>query len=156
YVITGHGPENRWEKVDPKAPSLVCFDKNTGKIFWQDHSPGDRILHGQFASPTIITINGKTQVIAPQGDGWLRSFEPATGKVIWEFNTNSPDAMDNPKPGFLGRRNCLPATAVFHENRLFIGNGHELEQNSGAAWFYCIDPTRTGDISPHVAVKPGQ
>ena len=61
----------------PNAPSLVCFDKNTGKVVWKDNLPGKDILHSQFASPTVIEVNGRTQVVAPQGDGWLRFFRTA-------------------------------------------------------------------------------
>lgn len=133
--------------MNADAPSLICLNKNTGKIVWQDNSPGKNILHGQFASPTVITVNGKTQVVAPQGDGWVRSFDAATGKLIWKFDTNLPDAKWD---GGRGTRNYLPATAVFHDNRIFIGNGQEREWAGGPAWFYCIDATKTGDISPHL------
>ena len=149
YVTTGNGINN-WDgdcKVNAKAPSLVCFDKNTGKIVWQDHSPGDKIIHSQFASPTIITTDDKTQIVAPQGDGWVRSFHAVTGKLNWEFNTNPPDATDD---GVRGTRNYLPATAVFYKNRIYIGNGREPEHGRGEAWLYCVDPTKVGNISPHL------
>ena len=42
----------------------------------------------QFASPTIATIDSRAQVIVPQSDGWVRSFDPQTGKKIWEFDIN--------------------------------------------------------------------
>lgn len=157
YVITGNGV-NWWDKdgeVNADAPSLVCFNKNTGKIVWQDNSPGSDIMHSQFASPTIVTINGKTQVVAPQGDGWVRSFDAATGKLIWKFDTNPPDAKFDRKR-HTGTRNYLPATAVFHDNRIFIGNGQEPELWSGPAWLYCIDASKTGDVSPHLPDGPGK
>ncbi len=156
YVITGNGPNN-WDgdlKVNEAAPSLVCFNKNTGKIVWQDKSPGKDILHSQFASPTVVTVNGKVQVVAPQGDGWVRSFDAANGKLIWKIDTNPPDA----KWGESGRgtRNYLPATAVFHENRIYIGNGQEPENRGGVAWLYCIDATKSGDISPQLPNGPAK
>jgi outer membrane protein assembly factor BamB len=155
YVITGNGVNNWHEvKVNADAPSLVCFNKNTGKIVWQDNSPGKDILHSQFASPTIITIGGKTQVVAPQGDGWVRSFDAATGKLIWKFDTNPPEAKWNSNGG--GTRNYLPATAVFHDNRIYLGNGQEPEIGAGSAWLYCIDATKTGDVSPHLPDGPGK
>ena len=82
YVITGNGVNAHTDKLNADAPSLVCFDKNTGRMVWKDNSPGKNIYHSQFASPTVITINGMTQVVAPQGDGWVRSFDAATGKLI--------------------------------------------------------------------------
>lgn len=155
YVMTGNGIYflDGKPKVNAAAPSLVCFNKNTGKIIWQDNSPKDKIIHSQFASPTLFTIDGKTQVVSPQGDGWVRSFDAATGKLIWQFNTNPPEAIDD---GVWGTRNYLPATAVFYENRLYIGNGREPEHPSGVAWLYCLDPAKSGDISPHLPTGPGK
>jgi outer membrane protein assembly factor BamB len=157
YAITGHGVDGDGKVAAPEAPSLVCFDKLTGKVIWKDNSPGKDILFSQYASPTVIQINGQTQVVAPQGDGWVRSFEGATGKLLWKFDTNPPDAEYDPHEGPEKRtRNYLPASAVFHENRLYIGNGQEPESYSGPACLYCIDPTRSGDISPHVPDGPGK
>jgi outer membrane protein assembly factor BamB len=157
YVLTGNGVQ--WEDgkrvVAADAPSLVCFEKTTGKVVWKDTSPGKNILFGQFASPTVIEAGGRVQVVAPQGDGWLRSFDAATGKPIWQFDTNPPDATyadgypDN-------TRNDLPATAVFYEGRVYIGNGQEMEVGSGVAWLYCIDPTKAGDISPEFTSGPNK
>ncbi len=151
YVVTGHG--TRWDHDNNKlvvddAPSLVCLNKTTGKVVWKDSSPGKNILDGQFASPTVIEVGGKVQVVAPQGDGWVRSFDAATGKLVWQFDTNPHDAKGDATDPDNSTRNDLPATAVFYENRLYIGNGQELEHYSGVAWLYCIDPTKTGDISP--------
>ena len=80
-------------------------------------------------------------------------FDPATGKVLWKFDTNPPDAKWDSEYR-AGTRNYLPATAVFHGNRLYIGNGQEPELYEGPAWLYCIDPSKTGDISPFLADGP--
>ena len=74
--------------------------------------------------------------------------------MLWKFDTNPPDAVR--KRNGSGTRNELPASAVFHENRLYIGNGQDPEGGTGPAWLYCLDPTRTGDISPQVADGPGK
>src|SRR5262249_38041929 len=137
----------------PDAPSLVCFDKHTGKVVWKDNSPGKDILYGSVASPTVIEINGRAQIIAPLGDGWVRAFDPSSGKLLWKFDTNPPDAKDD-KESARGTRNGLLATAVFHENRLYIGNCHDPEYGGLPAWLYCIDPSKSGDISPHLGVGP--
>jgi outer membrane protein assembly factor BamB len=47
YVTTGNGRD--WEGdilPAPHAPSLLCLDKHSGKVLWQDNSPGKNILHG--------------------------------------------------------------------------------------------------------------
>src|SRR5262245_11457952 len=73
YVITGNGrswPSN--QVTAPTTPALVCFDKLTGKVVWEDHSPGTNILFAEWASPLVTEVGGRPQVIAPQGDGWVR------------------------------------------------------------------------------------
>jgi outer membrane protein assembly factor BamB len=48
FVETSNGRDDSHEKVpSPKAPSFIVVNKSTGKVIWQDNSPGDRILHGQ-------------------------------------------------------------------------------------------------------------
>src|SRR5436309_3152149 len=39
YVQTGNGGPEDFRVVAPKAPSLVCLDKRTGKLIWSDNSP---------------------------------------------------------------------------------------------------------------------
>ena len=77
----------------PKAPSIIAVDKKTGKLVWEDDSPGDRILHGQWSTPAVGTIGGIVQVMHGQGDGWVRGYEAATGKKLWEFDTNPKDSV---------------------------------------------------------------
>lgn len=155
FVITGNGAfwwqENNSIVVEaPEAPSLVCLEKATGKVVWQDNSPGKNIMHSQFATPTIIEVGGRAQVVAPLGDGWVRSFDPATGEKLWEYDTNPPGAGYYQSGGGNSdplSANYLPASAVFHGGLLYIANGQEPEVSSGQGWLHCIDPTRSGDIS---------
>ncbi|WP_020475990.1 outer membrane protein assembly factor BamB family protein [Zavarzinella formosa] len=158
YVITGTGHtfDKDRETAAARAPSLVCLEKASGKVVWRDDTPGKDIRMGQFASPTVIEVKGQTQVIAPQGDGWVRSFDAATGKLLWKFDTNPHDVPD--EPGGLARnreRHELPSTAVFHDGRLYIGNGSVYDSpDPTSAWLYCIDPSKTGDISPEFTSGP--
>ena len=77
FVTTNNGVgEDRVKIPKPDAPSLVCLNKDTGEIYWKDNSPGSNILVTQFSSPTIAEIQGQTQVIVPQSDGWVRAFRP--------------------------------------------------------------------------------
>src|SRR5206468_1184631 len=49
YVITGNGVDDTHKHVvAPKAPAIVCFNKNSGKVVWTDNSPGANVLHGQW------------------------------------------------------------------------------------------------------------
>jgi outer membrane protein assembly factor BamB len=149
YVITGHGAPYEKAVPNPEAPSLVCLDKRTGKVVWQDNSPGENILHGQWASPLVIEVNGQAQVIAPQGDGWLRSFDAETGKPLWWFDMNSKESQWR-----LTRstRNTILATPVYYDGRVYLGSGLHPEHGEGRGRLCSIDPAKRGDISSELAV----
>lgn len=151
FVITGNGIDEAHIKIPaPEAPSLVCLDKNTAEVLWTDNSPGANILHTQVASPLVAELAGKVQVITPQGDGWLRSIDAMTGKLIWKFDMNHKDARWD--LGGSGNRNNILAAPVLYKNRIYIGSGQEVEHGEGPGRLVCIDPTKTGDISSQLAV----
>ena len=142
YASTSNGHDESHVKVpSPRAASIVAVNRKTGKLAWQDASPGDRILHGQWASPTVGRIGGVDQVIMGQGDGWMRGFEAATGAKLWEFDTNSKDSVW-PKT-----RNELVGTAVVHDGLVYIANGHDPEHGEGVGHLYAIDASKRGDIT---------
>jgi outer membrane protein assembly factor BamB len=143
-VCTSNGVNDDNKVQSPKAPSLIAIDKNTGKVKWQDNSPGDKIVLGQWSNPAYALIKGKGQVIFGGGDGWLRAFEAETGKPLWRFNCNTRAA----RAGAKGDRNYLVSTPVVYDNKVYIGTGQEPSLGSGPADFWCIDPTKTGDVSP--------
>ena len=52
FVETSNGRGD--EKLpSPKAPSFLAVNKNTGKVVWQDNSPGEGIVNGQWSSPAL-------------------------------------------------------------------------------------------------------
>src|SRR5690606_16656917 len=68
-VCTSNGVDNSHVNLPaPNAPSFIAVDKNTGKVLWQDDSPGTNILHGQWSSPCYAVIDGVPQVIFAGGD----------------------------------------------------------------------------------------
>jgi outer membrane protein assembly factor BamB len=153
YMVTSNGVGEDHIKVPaPEAPALICFDKRTGKVVWQDNSPGKRILDAQRSSPLVIEANGRGQVLMGQGDGWLRSFDPATGKLLWKCDLNRKDARYD--LGGRGTRNYVMATPVYAEERVYIAPGQDPEHYEGEGFLHCIDPTRQGDISLEVETAP--
>ena len=150
YVITGNGVDWTQSNVPaPLAPSLVCVNKNTGKILWEDHSSGTNIIFGEFASPLVIEAGGGAQVIAPQGDGWVRSFEAKTGKLLWKFDIN-PKATER-RFG----RNLFLNSPVFHAGHVYIAGGRNVELGEGPGRLVCLDPTKRGDVSLELEDRPG-
>ena len=152
YVTTGNGVgEDQMTAPAPQAASLLCIDQTTGKVLWSDNSPGKNILHSQWSSPLVVEVAKRVQVIAAQGDGWVRSFDTLTGELIWKFDTNPKSAAW--KLGGRGTRNYLPATPVFHDGKVYIGNGQAELNGDGVGHLWCIDATRVPknrekDLSP--------
>jgi outer membrane protein assembly factor BamB len=142
YAETSNGLDENNEKVPgPKAPSFIAVDKNTGKVAWQDSSPGDRILHGQWSSPAIGEAGGVLQAFFPGGDGLLYGFDARSGQKLWTFDLNPKDAV------FPKTRNYVIATPVFFDSKLFLAVGQDPENGEGIGHMYAIDPTKRGDIT---------
>jgi outer membrane protein assembly factor BamB len=173
FAVTSNGVDERHIDVPaPQAPSFIAVDKNNGKVLWQNNSPsvnllelpkgatpkekqafikqlvnkGKLLMHGQWSSPAYAVVNGEPQVIFPGGDGWMRGFDPRTGKEIWKFDCNPKDAFY--VLGSKATRNDFVATPVVYENRLYIGVGQDPEHEEGVGHFWCIDITKKGDVSP--------
>lgn len=142
YVGTSNGQDESHVNIpSPKAPSIIAVSKTTGKLVWEDNSVFDKILHGQWSSPTVAKIGGVDMLIHAQGDGWIRGYEALTGKKLWEFDTNPKDSVW-PKT-----RNEVIATPVAYEDKVYIANGQDPEHGEGVGHMYCIDPTKRGDIT---------
>lgn len=142
FVSTSNGQDESHVNVpSPKAPAIIAVNKKTGKLVWEDASPGDRILHGQWSTPAVGRIGGVDQVIMGQGDGWVRGYEALTGKKLWEFDTNPKDSVW-PKT-----RNEIISTPVIYEDKVYLSNGQDPEHGEGVGHMYCIDATKRGDIT---------
>jgi outer membrane protein assembly factor BamB len=158
YVVTGNGKELGKEDKplpQPRAPSFVAIHKTTGKIVWQDSSPGANVMEGQWTSPAYAEIGGRGQVIFPGGDGWLYAFEPKDGKLLWKFDCNPKGSIF--RTDSRGTRSYLMATPVVCGGKVYIGTGQNPENSPGPGHLWCIDPNGLGDVSPElVAAVPGK
>lgn len=145
FVVTGNGSDMKTGKVkNPTAPSFLAVDPKNGKIAWQDNSPGDRILTGQWGSPGYGVVDGQPQVVFPGGDGWLYSFEPASGKLLWKFNGKAHEKRlptGEPETTFQ-----FLAAPVFSGSSVFVAIG-EPEAGSGPGALRCLDARLRGDVT---------
>ena len=142
FVGTANGQDESHVHVpSPRAPSMIAVNKNTGKLVWEVNNVGERILHGQWSSPSVGKVGDVVQVVMGEGDGWVRGYEALTGKKLWEFDLNPKDSVW-PKT-----RNEVVATPVIWENKVFIANGQDPEHGEGVGHLYGIDATKRGDIS---------
>ena len=141
FLLTGNGVDESHITIpQPDAPSFIAVNKTTGKVVWEDHSPGGNILHGQWSSPAWGVIGGQPQVVFPGGDGWVYGFEPLTGKPLWKFDCNPKDSVYD--LGGKGTRNNIIATPVITGDRVFLGVGEDPEHGEGVGHLYAIDPSR--------------
>jgi len=145
FVVTGHGANYRTGLIkNPEAPSFLAVDRTSGKIVWQDNSPGEKIITGQWGSPGYGVVDGVAQVAFPGGDGWLYSFEATTGKLLWKFNCK---AHEKPSPtGEPETIYSLVAPPVFVGPHVFVAIG-EPEASSGAGALRCLDARGRGDVT---------
>jgi outer membrane protein assembly factor BamB len=142
FLHTSNGLDENNEKVPaPDAPSFIAVNKNTGKVVWQDNSPGNRILHGQWSSPALGESGGIMQAFFPGGDGLLYGFDALKGQKLWSFDLNPKDSV------FPKTRNYVIATPVFFDGKVYIAVGQDPESGDGIGHMYCIDPTKRGDIT---------
>ncbi|QDT96229.1 outer membrane protein assembly factor BamB family protein [Gimesia aquarii] len=155
FLLTSNGvDEAHLEVPAPRAPCFLAVNKKTGKVVWEDNTPFDQILHGQWSSPAIGEVNGQVQVYFPGGDGWLYAFTPegdgdGNAKLIWKFDLNPKDSKW--ELGGRGTRNAIISTPVFYDNSVILGVGQDPEHGEGVGHIYRIDATKTGDISPQIS-----
>jgi outer membrane protein assembly factor BamB len=152
FVITSNGVDKDHITIpSPQAPSFLAVDKKTGKPLWKSNLPGDNIMHGQWSNPVYAEANGKAQIIFPGGDGYIYSFNPKDGALLWKFDCNPKASVY--KLGGEGTRSDFVSTPVVWENKLYIGVGQDPEHKKGVGHLWCIDITKEPknkdkDLSP--------
>jgi outer membrane protein assembly factor BamB len=160
YLCTSNGvDESHLNLPSPGAPSLICLNAKTGVLVWKDHSAGRDVMHGQWSSPAYAD-EPVPQVIFGSGDGWLRGYDPATGKVLWKFDCNHKGAIY--ALGGTGDKSDFIAMPVVHNGRVYIGTGQDPEHFTGEANLWCIDlklavergaKAQAHDVSPTLLVR---
>jgi outer membrane protein assembly factor BamB len=150
-TLTANGVNYKGKVVAPEAPSFVAVNKHTGKVVWQDNSPGKNIMGWQGSNACAAEVHGRMQAIVPGGDGWLRGFEAQTGKLLWKFDCNPKASVF--KPGGRGDRGYPIGTPVFHDNKVYVAVGRVPQNGDGVGHLWCIDVSKKPankdlDLSP--------
>lgn len=107
---------------------IAAFNKNSGEELWRQ----DREEDTAWATPFIHEYNGKTQVITA-ATRKIRSYDLATGKLIWECGGLTPNAI--PMPVADSERVYL--TSGFRGNALLairLGRTGDLTDTDAIAW----------------------
>jgi outer membrane protein assembly factor BamB len=179
YLVTSNGVDEGHINIPaPQAPSFLAVNKKNGKVVWKTNAPsakvlqrgekedkesffkklqdrGQSLVHGQWSNPCFAVVKGKPQVLFPGGDGRVRAYEPNPSKkewkLLWEFDCNPKESIW--KLQGKGTRNNIIATPVVHENKLYVGVGQDPEHKYGVGHFWCVDITKSGDLSPELVVS---
>ena len=143
YATTGNGVDEGHINIPvPDAPSFVALDAATGKLVWESNLPGEQDPARHVVEPGLRRRSrAGRRSIFPGGDGWVYSFEPKTGKLLWKFDGNPKDSVW--VLGGRGTRNNLIATPVVWEDKVYIGVGQDPEHGEGVGNFWCIDASST-------------
>ncbi|MGQ0633342.1 MAG: outer membrane protein assembly factor BamB family protein [Planctomycetaceae bacterium] len=150
FVSTSNGVDEGHKVVaQPEAPVFVALNKNTGEVLWTDKSPGANVMHGSWSSPSCGVLGGTEQVLFAGGDGWVYSFDPkgenGKSKLLWKFDCNPKTSLYRLERA---TRNPLIGTPVIYDGLVYVGVGEDPEHGDGHGHFWCIDPTKRGDVSP--------
>jgi outer membrane protein assembly factor BamB len=151
YVTTGNGVDESHINIPaPKAPSFIALDKNTGKLVWESNLPGEQVIHGNWSNASYGVVKGRPQVVFGGGDGWVYSFEPKTGQLLWKFNANPKGAVY--ALGARGTKNDIIASPVVLDDKVFIGVGQDPEHGEGVGNLWAIDATQSGDVTDKAVI----
>jgi outer membrane protein assembly factor BamB len=180
YIGTGNGVDDGKPPM-PMSPSVIVLDKKTGRLLAKDDEMiGSRVFHGQWSSPSLGIVNNKPMVFYGAGDGVCYAFEAlrspseSTGFLpkAWSFDCNTPEhKIHDGKPvtyddgdkrddnttnhndwNYLGLDEII-ATPVFYKNRVYVAVGRDpLHGAKTKGGLFCIDATKTGDITQTGAI----
>jgi HEAT repeat protein/outer membrane protein assembly factor BamB len=146
-VSTSNGQnEGHMSVPSPRAPSLIAVDKRSGDVVWRAIGAGKDVLHGQWSSPVAANVNGRIQVLFGGGDGWLRSYDAASGHEVWRFDGNPKDARWLPRPRVLSR-SAIVASPVFEDGRVIVAMGQSPGHGDGPSLIHAINPNGQGDVT---------
>jgi outer membrane protein assembly factor BamB/HEAT repeat protein len=146
-VSTSNGQNEGHTRVpSPRAPSLIAVDRRSGEVVWRAIGAGGQVLHGQWSSPVAANVNGRMQVLFGGGDGWLRSYDAASGHEVWRFDGNPKDARWLPRPRVFSRGSII-ASPVFDDGRVFVAMGQSPGHGNAPSLIHAISPNGQGDVT---------
>lgn len=125
-------------QIDNQEQSfLVALDTATGEDVWRV----ERDESSQYSSPFVWNNSLRSELIV--GGMIYRSYDPATGKLLWQIDMNK------------GRSSATP---VAIGDRLFVGNEFRNRggDDDGGGRLYAIIPGGSGDITPPANAMSGE
>ncbi|MGE4060890.1 MAG: PQQ-binding-like beta-propeller repeat protein, partial [Sphingomonadales bacterium] len=112
------------EYPEEARPGMYAVDVKTGQYVWKapsaDNCAGKQFCHPGYSG--AITATGDL-VMAGANDGYIRFYDAATGKVVWEFNTVTEFKTVN---GAVARGGSMGggAAPLAHDGMLVMNSGY--------------------------------
>ena len=106
-------------------PFVAALRLSDGSVAWRFARETEARRKFAFCTCTLITVNGKPQVITPGADV-VNALDPDTGKEIWRVRYEGYSVV--PKP-------------VYGDGLLYVSSAFDTPE------VLCIDPTGSGDIT---------
>ncbi|HZU36435.1 MAG TPA: PQQ-binding-like beta-propeller repeat protein, partial [Gemmataceae bacterium] len=117
---------------------LVALDKKTGDELWRTKRQEKTV----WSTPYVWHNRQRTELIA--NGQTVRSYDPATGNLLWELGSGQPSGG----PRGMGGMNGPTSSPVADRDLLYVGLGSRM----GMRTLFAVKPGATGDIS----VKTGE
>jgi len=156
--------------LDKRTGELVARDDEKGIIQNTLHGQWSSPSAGRVGDRTLVFLGGGDGACYAWEALAVRPRQtPAKLKLAWSFDCNPPeyrraaepdvikhycvgdrrrsDSLNKPdKASFVGMSEII-ATPVFHEGRVYVAIGRDPEHGRGRGALWCIDPSKTGDIT---------
>ncbi|MBX9791221.1 MAG: PQQ-binding-like beta-propeller repeat protein [Pirellulales bacterium] len=76
-------------------PFVAAVDAESGRIAWKTSRSVEARISHSFATPALVEVNGKTQVIAP-GPNHLAAYDLASGTELWRVQAAGWSVVPQP------------------------------------------------------------
>ncbi|MCA9173021.1 MAG: PQQ-binding-like beta-propeller repeat protein [Planctomycetales bacterium] len=116
---------------------IVALNKSDGKIAWKTARTGELNenpqLRKSYATPLIVEIDGKPQLISPAAD-WLYGYDPANGKELWKLAYGKLGFSNSARP--VAGHGLIYICTGFMQSQLLAVKAPSNGQPAEIAWKY--------------------
>lgn len=116
---------------------IFAINKDTGDILWKK----ERDEKTSWTTPVTVRVEGKTQIVV-NGQNRIRSYDPATGDLIWECGGQTANVIPTPVVG----HGMIFCTSGFRGSKLSaikLGRTGDLTGTDAVVW-------EVGEATPYV------
>jgi outer membrane protein assembly factor BamB len=130
-ILVGWGDTPEYGRFAVPAHRFMAFDKATGELRWLNGTtlgPPDT----NYSTPTVKVVGGQSQLIFGGADGQVWSFQPRTGKPLWNFPLS---------------RRSINASPLVVGTTVYCGHSEENLVGSTQGAVVALDATMRGDLA---------